>query len=455
MSAFRKVLVAARGEIAVRVIRALRDLGIASVAVYSREDSSAMHVRMADYRVCIGEGSASNSYLNTNNIITAALNFGCEAVHPGYGFLSENADFAKTCARHGLVFIGPSPETIAAMGNKAEARRIMQDAGVPVIPGSGIFTSPEEAAGAAEKLGFPLMIKAALGGGGRGMRECRRAEDFANDFLSAQRETVNAFADDRMYLEKLIESPRHVEVQILADTFGNIVTLGERDCSVQRSHQKLIEESPSPAVGEKTREDLYQYARLAAKAAGYVSAGTAEFIIDRDRNCYFLEMNTRIQVEHGVSEMETDTDIVREQIRIAEKEPLSFRQEDILLRGHTIECRINAEIPEKGFIPSPGTIRHMHLPGGCGVRVDTALYTGYTIPSEYDSMIAKIIVHASDRESALRKMLTALDETVIVGVETNLDFQYKIVSSESFGNGTADTGFVTKFAQGGLHEDRS
>ena len=452
----RRVLVAARGEIAVRIIRALRDMGITSVAVYSKEDASAMHVRLADYRVCIGEGSGRHSYMNISNIITAALNFGCDAVHPGYGFLSENADFAEACRKSGLIFIGPEPETMRRMGNKQEARSMMKAAGVPVVPGSDApLYDVREAKKTAEAIGWPVMIKAILGGGGKGMRECRNPQRFEQDFSMAQSEAVNAFSDDAMYLEKLVEDPRHVEVQVLADQFGHIITLGDRDCSVQRNHQKLIEESPSPAISDETRKRMYRDAVSAASAANYTGAGTVEFIIDRDGNYYFLEMNTRIQVEHGVTEMETDTDIVTEQIRIAYGEPLSLRQEDVRMHGHTIECRINAEIPEKGFIPSPGTIRNLHLPGGNGVRVDTALYTGYTVPSEYDSMIAKIIVHAKDRDSAIMKMRTALDETVISGVDTNLDLQYKILHSDAFCSGTADTGFVNKFVTGGTgHEDR-
>ncbi len=452
----RRVLVAARGEIAVRIIRALRDMGITSVAVYSKEDASAMHVRLADYRVCIGEGSGRHSYMNVSNIITAALNFGCDAIHPGYGFLSENADFAEACRNNGLIFIGPEPETIRRMGNKQEARSLMKAAGVPVVPGSDSpLHDVQEARKAAEAIGWPVMIKAILGGGGKGMRECRSPQRFEQDFSMAQSEAVNAFSDDAMYLEKLVEDPRHVEVQILADQFGHIITLGDRDCSVQRNHQKLIEESPSPAISDETRKQMYRDAVNAAAAANYTGAGTVEFIIDRDGSYYFLEMNTRIQVEHGVTEMETDTDIVTEQIAIAYGEPLSLKQEDVMMHGHTIECRINAEIPEKGFIPSPGTIRNLHLPGGNGVRVDTALYTGYTVPSEYDSMIAKIIVHAKDRESAIMKMRTALDETVISGVDTNLDLQYKILHSDAFCSGTADTGFVNQFVMGGtVHEDR-
>lgn len=453
MTDFRRVLVAARGEIAVRIIRALRDLGIPSVAVYSTEDASAMHVRLADYRVCIGEGSGRNSYLNMNNIIMAARNFGCDAIHPGYGFLSENPEFAAKCAENDLVFIGPSAGTIARMGDKSQAREMMKQAGVPVVPGSACVHTPAEALAASQETGFPLMIKAALGGGGKGMRECFSEEEFESCFTIAQSEAVNAFADDSMYLEKLILKPHHVEVQILAGNDGNILVLGDRDCSVQRNHQKLIEESPSPAISDETRNRMFADARRAAAAAGYTGAGTVEFIADDRENYYFLEMNTRIQVEHGVTEMQTGIDIVCEQIRIAEGYPLSFSQEDISMKGHTIECRINAEIPEKGFIPSPGTITRLHLPGGMGVRVDTALYTGYTVPSEYDSLIAKIIVHGENREHAIMKMRTALDETVIGGVDTNLDFQYKILHSQVFCDGKADTGFVISFAEGGGHEN--
>ena len=446
---FKRVLVANRGEIAVRIIRALRDMGIISVAVYSREDRDAMHVRLADLRVCIGEGPARGSYLNMERLITAALNMGCDAVHPGYGFLSENSSFARKCEENGLTFIGPKADVIDRMGNKSAARAMMMQAEVPVVPGTKepVYEA-EVGKEIAKKIGFPVMIKASSGGGGKGMRECMTEDDFENEFNMAQRESANAFGDDTMYIEKLILHPRHVEVQIIADNYGNVVALGERDCSVQRNHQKLIEESPSPAISAETRERMMNDAVLAAKAANYSSAGTIEFIVDQSGEYYFMEMNTRIQVEHGVTEMQTNRDLVEEQIRIAAGEKLSFSQEDVHISGHTIECRINAEIPEQNFMPSPGRITHLHLPGGNGVRVDTALYTGYSIPSEYDSMIAKILVHAEDRDAAIRKMRAALDETLVLGVSTNLDFQYKIMFAPAFTEGRADTGFIEGFISG-------
>ena len=446
---FKRVLVANRGEIAVRIIRALRDMGIISVAVYSREDRDAMHVRLADLRVCIGEGPARGSYLNMDRLITAALNMGCDAVHPGYGFLSENSSFARKCEENGLTFIGPKADVIDRMGNKSAARAMMMQAEVPVVPGTKepVYEA-EVGKEIAKKIGFPVMIKASSGGGGKGMRECMTEDDFENEFNMAQRESANAFGDDTMYIEKLILHPRHVEVQIIADNYGNVVALGERDCSVQRNHQKLIEESPSPAISAETRERMMNDAVLAAKAANYSSAGTIEFIVDQSGEYYFMEMNTRIQVEHGVTEMQTNRDLVEEQIRIAAGEKLSFSQEDVHISGHTIECRINAEIPEQNFMPSPGRITHLHLPGGNGVRVDTALYTGYSIPSEYDSMIAKILVHAEDRDAAIRKMRAALDETLVLGVSTNLDFQYKIMFAPAFTEGRADTGFIEGFISG-------
>lgn len=446
----KKVLIANRGEIAVRIIRACRDLGIGSVAVYSEEDRAGMHVQLADERICIGAGLTRNSYLNPDRIITAALNKGAEAIHPGYGFLSENADFARKCAENGLIFIGPDPDVIARMGNKSEARKTMMDAGVPVIPGSRepVYDA-ETALRDARKIGFPVMIKASSGGGGRGMRQAMNEEEFEYQFNLAQRESANAFGDDAMYLERLIENPRHVEVQIMADTHGNVVALGDRDCSVQRNHQKLVEESPSPAVNEETRQKMYDAAVLAAKTVGYTNAGTIEFIVDRQGNFYFMEMNTRIQVEHGVTELVTDTDLVAEQLRVAAGLPLSFTQEDVRLRGHAIECRVNAEIPEKNFMPSPGKVTVLHLPGGNGIRVDTALYTGYIVPSDYDSMIAKILVYAPNRDAAIMKMRAALNETLILGVETNLDFQFRIMHSKAFCEGNADTGFVESFLTGG------
>ena len=447
---FKRVLVANRGEIAVRVIRALRGMGIPSVAVYSKEDQDSLHGRLAEERVCIGEGSSRNSYLNMDTLITVAKNTGCDAIHPGYGFLSENAQFAEKCRENDICFIGPSPEVIDGMGNKSQARAKMREAGVPVVPGSlKALYDVKEALEEAKAMGFPVMIKASSGGGGKGMRECYSEGDFENEFLTAQRESANAFSDDAMYLEKLILEPRHVEVQIMGDSFGNVIALGERDCSIQRNHQKLVEESPSPIVTAESRKAMMEAAVNAAKAVSYVGAGTIEFIVDQEGKFYFMEMNTRIQVEHGVTELVTDTDLVIEQIRVCAGEPLSITQEEVLLRGHAIECRINAEIPEKNFMPSPGTITALHLPGGNGVRVDTAIYTGYKIPMEYDSMIAKVLVHGRDRQEAIRKMKGALEEMLVLGVETNLDFQYKIMQSESFVEGKVDTGFIERFTLGG------
>ena len=447
---FKRVLVANRGEIAVRVIRALRALSVSSVAVYSKEDRDALHTRLADERVCIGEGAARNSYLNMDTILTVAKNTGCDAIHPGYGFLSENAHFAKKCEENGIAFIGPTAEVIEEMGNKSEARRRMWEAGVPVVPGSlSVLYDVGEALEEARKMGFPVMIKASSGGGGKGMRECYKEADFEKDFLTAQRESANAFSDDAMYLEKLILEPRHVEVQIMGDSYGHVVALGERDCSIQRNHQKLVEESPSPAVSEKTRKAMMEAAVKAAASVRYTGAGTIEFIMDKDGQFYFMEMNTRIQVEHGVTELLTNTDLVMEQIRVSAGEKLSYRQEDIPFLGHSIECRINAEIPEKNFMPSPGKITALHLPGGNGVRVDTALYTGYTVPMEYDSMIAKVLVLGRNRAEAIQKMRVALEEMLVLGVETNLDFQYKIMRSEAFREGKVDTGFVERFMLSG------
>ena len=442
---FHKILIANRGEIAVRIIRACRNMGIRSVAVYSKEDQNSLHVQLADQRVCIGEGPARNNYLNMERIITAARNVGADAIHPGFGFLSENADFVRLCNEYGIAFIGPTAEVINSMGNKSHARQTMMDAKVPVVPGTRepVYDA-ETGEKFADEIGYPVMIKASSGGGGKGMRVAQSKDEFEFHFNMAQRESANAFGDDTMYIEKYIENPRHVEIQIMADNFGNVVALGERDCSVQRNHQKLIEESPSPAITEKMRASMNHDAILAAKAVNYTNAGTVEFIVDPKGTYYFMEMNTRIQVEHGVTEMVTGTDLIIEQIRIAMGEPLSFSQNDITPKGHAIECRINAEIPEKNFMPSPGVVKHLHLPAGNGVRVDTALYTGYRIPSEYDSMIAKVIVHAPDRKAALQKMRSALDEMLIMGVETNLDFQYRILKNPEFCEGKADTVFIER-----------
>lgn len=440
---FNKILIANRGEIAVRIARACRNMGIRSVAIYSKEDADSLHVQLADQRVCIGEGPAKNSYLNMDRIIMAAKNVGADAIHPGFGFLSENSEFVRRCEENGLTFIGPTAEVIDKMGNKSQARSTMMDAGVPVVPGTKepVYDA-EVGAKLAKEIGYPVMIKASSGGGGKGMRVAESADEFEFQFNMAQRESANAFADDTMYIERFVQNPRHVEIQIMADTHGNVVALGERDCSVQRNHQKLIEESPSPAISAETREAMNKYAVLAAKTVGYTNAGTIEYIVAPTGEFYFMEMNTRIQVEHGVTEMVTGTDLIIEQIRVAMGEPLSFTQEDVQLKGHAIECRINAEIPSMNFMPSPGVVTHMHLPAGNGVRVDSALYAGYRIPSEYDSMIAKVIVHAPDREAALRKMSSALDEMVILGVETNLDFQYQIIKNPIFAEGKADTGFI-------------
>ena len=442
---FHKILIANRGEIAVRIIRACRNMGIRSVAVYSKEDQNSLHVQLADQRVCIGEGPARNNYLNMERIITAARNVGADAIHPGFGFLSENADFVRLCNEYGIAFIGPTAEVINSMGHKSHARQTMMDAKVPVVPGTRepVYDA-ETGEKFADEIGYPVMIKASSGGGGKGMRVAQSKDEFEFHFNMAQRESANAFGDDTMYIEKYIENPRHVEIQIMADNFGNVVALGERDCSVQRNHQKLIEESPSPAITEKMRASMNHDAILAAKAVNYTNAGTVEFIVDPKGTYYFMEMNTRIQVEHGVTEMVTGTDLIIEQIRIAMGEPLSFSQNDVTPKGHAIECRINAEIPEKNFMPSPGVVKHLHLPAGNGVRVDTALYTGYRIPSEYDSMIAKVIVHAPDRKAALQKMRSALDEMLIMGVETNLDFQYRILKNPEFCEGKADTGFIER-----------
>ena len=378
-------------------------------------------------------------------IVTAALNMGADAIHPGFGFLSENADFVRLCEKNGLTFIGPKADVIDSMGNKSHARKTMMEAGVPVVPGTKepVYDA-ETGIKLAEEIGYPVMIKASSGGGGKGMRVAKSSDEFEFQFNMAQRESANAFGDDTMYIEKFIENPRHVEIQVMGDKFGNVVALGERDCSVQRNHQKLIEESPSPAINDEIRNAMNRDAVLAAKTVNYTNAGTIEFILDPKGTYYFMEMNTRIQVEHGVTEMVTGTDLIIEQIRVAMGEPLSFNQEGIRLTGHAIECRINAEIPEKNFMPSPGVVKHLHLPAGNGVRVDTALYTGYRIPSEYDSMIAKVIVHAPDRNAAIQKMRSALDEMVIIGVETNLDFQYQIMRNPEFCAGNADTGFIER-----------
>ena len=442
---FRSILIANRGEIAVRIIRACRNMGIKSIAVYSKEDKDSLHVQLADQRICIGEGPARNNYLNMQQIVTAALNIGADAIHPGFGFLSENSDFVRLCEEHGIAFIGPSADVIDSMGNKSHARKTMMEAGVPVVPGTkDPVYDVETGEKLADEIGYPVMIKASSGGGGKGMRVSRSKDDFEFNFNMAQRESANAFGDDTMYIEKYIENPRHVEIQIMADTHGNVVALGERDCSVQRNHQKLIEESPSPAITANTRASMNHDAVLAAKAVGYTNAGTIEFLLEKSGNFYFMEMNTRIQVEHPVTEWVTGVDLVKEQIRIASGQKLSYTQEDIRLTGHAIECRINAENPEKGFRPSPGTITDMYLPGGKGIRIDSAIYSGYTIPPYYDSMVAKLIVWAKNRQEAIRKMQSALGEVIIEGIDTNVDYQYGIVNHPDYIEGNIDIEFIER-----------
>lgn len=424
-----KILIANRGEIAVRIIRACRELGIQSVAVYSEADKDALHTQLADEAVCIGPALSKDSYLNMENIISATVNTGAEAIHPGFGFLSENQKFAKLCEECNITFIGPSSEIIRKMGNKTEARNTMIEAGVAVIPGwNENIESVEEGKEIAAKLGYPVIIKAALGGGGKGMRVAMNEEEFENAYLTARKEAGAAFGDDSVYMEHFIEHPRHVEVQILADSYGNVVHLGERDCSIQRNHQKFIEEAPCKAISEELRARMGEQAVKAAKAVGYENAGTIEFLLENEKDFYFMEMNTRIQVEHPVTEWVTGVDLIKEQIKIASGEKLSFTQEEVKMEGHAIECRINAENPEKNFRPSPGKIENLYLPGGKGIRMDTAIYSGYEIPPYYDSMIAKLIVHGTTREEALRKMRSALGEVIIEGIDTNVDYLYEMIS---------------------------
>lgn len=438
-----KVLIANRGEIAVRIIRACREMGIETVAVYSKADETALHVQLADEAVCIGPAASKDSYLNMENIISATVISGADAIHPGFGFLSENARFAEMCRQCHITFIGPSPELIHKMGNKSEARKTMMEAGVPVVPGTKepVYTA-EEAKTIADNMGYPVMIKASSGGGGKGMRISRSPEDFEENFRMAQMESVSSFSDDTMYIEKYIESPRHIEFQILGDAYGHVIHLGERDCSIQRRHQKVLEESPSPAMNEALREKMGRAAVQAAKAVGYESAGTIEFLLDKHRNYYFMEMNTRIQVEHSVTEFVTNVDLIKSQIRIAAGEPLNICQEDIEFKGHAIECRINAENPEMNFRPSPGKIERLHLPGGKGIRVDTAVYAGYTIPPYYDSMIAKLIVLGKSRNEAIKKMKSALSEFIVDGIDTNVDFQMEIMNHPKFQSGDFSTDFI-------------
>ena len=442
---FKRILIANRGEIAVRVIRACRELGIETVAVYSAADANALHRQLATRSVCIGPAKAADSYLNQTAILAAAVESGCEAIHPGYGFLSENDEFADLCAQCGLKFIGPSGEVIRKMGNKAAARALMQQAGVPVVPGSdGVLESPEQALALAEQIGYPVLIKASAGGGGRGMRRVFSPEELPAAYAAAKVEAEACFGNGELYLEKLILSPRHIEFQILADRQGHVVHLGERDCSIQRRNQKLMEESPSRALTAELRERMGQDAVRAAACCGYEGAGTIEFVLDGQGNYYFIEMNTRIQVEHPVTEMVTGRDLVREQLRIAAGLPLSFTQQEVCLMGHAIEVRVNAEDPARDFAPAPGRTEFVHFPGGCGVRVDSALYNGYETSPYYDSMVAKLIVHAPTRLAAIRRMRRVLEEFILEGYPTGAPLAHLILYHPDYLRGEYDTGFLER-----------
>ncbi len=440
-----KILIANRGEIAVRIIRACREMGISTVAICSDVDKDALHAQLADETICIGPVPSKDSYLKMDRIISAACAAGADAIHPGFGFLSENSRFSDLCKKCGIIFIGPTGDVIDRMGNKSEARRTMIEAGVPVVPGTKqAVASVEEGLKIAADIGYPVIIKASAGGGGKGMRIVRKEEEFIKLFETAGQEAKNSFGDDTLYIERYIEGARHIEFQILADNYGNVIHLGERDCSIQRRHQKLIEEAPAHHMTAELRKAMGEAAVKAAKTVGYQNAGTIEFIMDNQNRFYFIEMNTRIQVEHGITELVTGIDLIKEQIKIAEGRPLSISQEDVVIKGHAIECRINAENPLKDFMPCPGTVTSLHFPGGNGVRVDSALYAGYKIPSAYDSLLVKLMVHDNDREQAIRKMQGVLGELVIEGIDTNLDFLYTLINQEDFKEGNTDTAFVEK-----------
>ncbi len=443
---FKKVLIANRGEIALRIIRACHEMNIKTVAVYSTVDEDSLHVKFADEAVCIGPAPSKDSYLNIPNIIAACEITGSDAIHPGYGFLSESAQFSQICQNNGFAFLGPNADIIDSMGNKAKAKRTMKNAGVPVIPGGdGILQGPEDALAKAEKMGYPVMLKASAGGGGRGMRLVKKSSEVIPAFKSANQEAVTSFGNGDIYIEKFIQNPRHIEVQILADSHGNAIHLGERECSIQRRHQKLIEESPSPLVDVATRKKIGSAAVAGAKSVNYVGVGTIEFLMDADKNFYFMEMNTRIQVEHPVTEMVTGIDLIKQQIKMhaGEKCPIL---NDFKLRGHSIECRINAEDPSNNFMPFPGKIKNFHMPGGKGVRVDSHAYAGYIIPTHYDSMIGKIIVHAKNRSRAVTRMQRALEETIIDGPKTTIPYQMAIMRDAKFKSGDFDTGFLENFS---------
>ena len=440
-----KILIANRGEIAVRIIRACKEMNIKTVAVYSEADKDALHTRLADEAICIGPANSSKSYLNFKNIIEAANITGADCIHPGFGFLSENSRFAQICEESNIKFIGPSYKVIELMGNKSNAKELMKSVGVPIVPGSdGTVKNAEDAIKIAEKIGYPVMLKAVAGGGGKGIRVVNSQSELITSYNLVKQEAKISFNNDEIYMEKFIQNPRHVEIQILADEHGNVIHLGERDCSIQRKNQKILEETPSTAIDDKLRNKMGESAIKAAKASGYSSCGTIEFLVDKDKNFYFMEMNTRIQVEHPITEMRTGIDIVKQQIKIAAGEELKIKQKNVEFRGHSIECRINAENPNKKFMPCPGTITGLNLPGGNGVRVDTAIYEGYTIPPNYDSMIAKIITHGDTRNEAISKMKRALEETVIEGVETNIDFLFEIITNPNFIRGNFDTSFIEK-----------
>ena len=443
----KRVLIANRGEIALRVRRACREAGIETVSVYSQADAEALHVQLATRSVCIGPAKAADSYLNPQALLSAALATGCDGLHPGYGFLSENPEFADACAENGITFIGPSGDAIRKAGSKSAARDLMRAAGVPVTPGSdGPVSSVADALAVAETVGYPVLLKASAGGGGRGIRRCDSAKDLPDAYAAAKAEANACFGNDEMYLEKLVLEPRHIEFQILADRQGHVIHLGDRDCSIQRRNQKLIEEAPARCLTPELREEMGRAAVKAAQAVRYEGAGTVEFLLDSDgQHFYFMEMNTRIQVEHPVTELVSGLDLIKEQIRVAAGEKLSVTQKDIRIQGHAIECRINAENPAKNFMPCPGKITNIHIPGGNGVRVDTHIYNEYKVPANYDSMLMKLIVYDKDRASAIAKMRSALGELVIEGIETNVNFQYEILENEAFQEGNTDTGFIEKY----------
>ena len=441
----KKVLIANRGEIAVRIIRACREMGIRTVAIYSEVDKNALHVQLADEAICVGPAPSNKSYLNVKAILEAACLTGADSIHPGFGFLSENPNFAKICQETGIKFIGPDYKLIELLGNKSRAKETMKRAGVPVVPGSdGLIYSKEQAVNLAEQIKYPVMLKASAGGGGRGIRVAFSKEELEKEYDIVKQEAKVSFNDDSLYLEKFVENPRHVEIQILADEHGNCIHLGERDCSVQRRNQKVLEETPSGILDEETRKKMGEVAVKAVKEIGYSNAGTIEFLVDKNKDFYFMEMNTRVQVEHPVTEMVTGVDIIKEQIKIASGEELTYKQEDIKFNGHSMEVRINAENPDKNFMPCPGTITGLHIPGGNGVRVDTAIYSGYTVPPTYDSMLAKLIVHGKNREESIAKMKSAVAEFVVEGITTNIDFLLKILENENFKTNNYDTSFIKK-----------